>query len=431
MSTPGAFGTTGHSCVIVGASAAGVAAAVAMRGEGYGGTVTLVDADPHLPYERPPLSKGLLGEDSTGLVPIQPASVYDDLGIVLRLGERVVGIDPAGLSVRLSGGDVLGCSRLVLATGVAARRLTTPGADAANVLSLRDAADAVRLNAQLARGGPLVVIGAGFIGLELAAVARGHGIEVTVVEAQPHPLASVLGPEVAALLTELHRGHGVRLLTGVTVTEFLGTAAGVEAVRLSDGQRLPAATVVVGIGVRPRTELAASARLDTDQWGIPVNEFGQTGRAWIYATGDVASQPHPHLTARGRLEHWEAAQRHGAAVGSTIGGSPVRYTEPPYAWSDQYDTTLQIIGRPRTGDDFVLRQGAEPGRFLAFWLRRGRVAAAAGMGVARDVGAVRRLIAGEVPVDGLALSDPGLDLRRTLKQHAVRHTVRTVRKGAA
>ncbi|MET9218371.1 FAD-dependent oxidoreductase [Streptomyces sp. NPDC003300] len=410
----------GQSCVIVGASAAGVCAAVALRGHGYRGTVTLVDADPNLPYERPPLSKGLLDGESAGLVPIQPPSVYQDLDIALRLGERVVGIDPAALTVRLSGGDVLACGRLVLATGVAARRLTTPGADADNVLSLRDAADAVRLHARLARGGPLVIIGAGFIGLELAAVARRRGIEVTVVEAQPYPLASVLGPAVADLMTRLHRDHGVRLLTGVTVTEFLGSPAGVEAVRLSDGQRVPAATVVVGIGVRPRTELARTARIDVDDWGIPVNEFGQTSRAWIYATGDVASQPHPHLTARGRLEHWEAAQRHGTAVGSTIAGSPVRYTAPPYAWSDQYDTTLQIIGRPRRSDDFVLREGAVPDRFLAFWLRHGRIAAAAGMGAAREVGVVKRLIAGNVPVDSRLLSDPGLDLRGTLKQHLVR-----------
>ncbi|MFD4640785.1 NAD(P)/FAD-dependent oxidoreductase [Lentzea sp. NPDC058436] len=404
------------SCVIIGASAAGISAAVAMRRLDYRGTVTVVDADPNPPYERPPLSKALL-DDTTGLVPILPWSTYGDLQIDLRLGERVSAVDPGSLKVHLEGGDRLDVDRLVLATGVAARHLAIPHADADNVLTLRDAADAGRVSAQLARGGPLVIIGAGFIGLELAAVARQRGIDVTVVEAQPHPLANVVGSEVAGLVVDLHRGHGVRLVTGATVERFVATGSTVEQVVLSNGQRVDAATVVVGIGVRPRTELAASARVDVDHWGFPVNEFGQTSRAWIFAAGDVASQAHPHLAARGRLEHWDTAQRHGAAVGSTVAGEPVPYKEVPYAWSDQYTGTLQIVGRPRGTDRVVIRAGATPERFLAFWLRDGRLGAVAGMDASREVGLARRVVASTMPVDEDVLADAATDLRSLLRPH--------------
>ncbi|MBB4684354.1 NAD(P)/FAD-dependent oxidoreductase [Amycolatopsis jiangsuensis] len=406
---------TRSSCVIVGASAAGVSAAVRMRRMDYPGTITLVDVDPRLPYERPPLSKALLDEGTAGLVPIQPAETYRDLDIDLRLGARVVEVDPARLTVRLGDGDVLKSGRLVLATGVRPRKLTVKGADATNVLSLRDAADAGRIGAHLGRGGPLVIVGGGFIGLELAAVAVDRGIEVTVVEAQPQPLTHVLGPDVAALVTGLHREHGVRLLSGVTVAGFLGPAGRVEEVRLSDGRRLPAAAVVVGVGVEPRHELARSARIDTDDHGIPVNEFGQTSRAWIYATGEVASQFHPDLPRRGRIEHWDAALRHGAAVGSTLAGEPVRYTDPPYAWSDQYGATLQLIGRARPTDELVLREGAAPGRFLAFWLRHGRIGAVAGMDAAREIGVVKRLMAAGVLVGREQLTRSDTNLRALLK----------------
>ncbi|GAA2580775.1 FAD-dependent oxidoreductase [Dactylosporangium fulvum] len=405
------------SCVIIGASAAGVATAVELRKRGYAGAVTLVDADPNIPYERPPLSKTLLGTGSRGLVPIQPAHTYRDLDIELRLGERATAVDPAALTVHLSGGEVLPAGRVVLATGLSPRRLQVAGADAENVLSLRDASDASRIAEGLASGGPLVLIGAGFIGLELAAVAREGGIDVTVVEAQAQPLNNAVGPDVACLLTQLHRRHGVKLLTSATVAEFAGSAGRVEEVRLTDGRRLPASTVVVGVGVEPRNELTVSARIEVDSYGIPVNEFGQTSRAWVYATGDVASQPHPELARRGRIEHWDAAQRHGTAVGATIAGAPARYREAPYAWSDQYGATLQIVGRPRPDDDLVLREGASPSEFLAFWIRDGYVGAVAGMEASRDVGVVKRLMAARVPVDRAELAGRDLDLRGLLKQH--------------
>ncbi|GAA1852613.1 FAD-dependent oxidoreductase [Pseudonocardia ailaonensis] len=427
--------TDGPACVVVGASAAGVATAIELRANGFTGPVTLVDADPRLPYERPPLSKGLLGAAATNgtddLVPIRPPQTYVDLDIELRLGEQVLELDPVRRRVRTTAGE-LPADHVVLATGVSARKLDVPGADAANVLYLRNAADARALADQLAHGGPLVIIGAGFIGLEMAAVAREHDISVTVVEAALHPLARVLGGEAAQLMIDLHRNRGVEFLLGATVSrlEHLpgveGPSGTVGAVCLAGGRRIPTATVVVGVGVEPNVELARAAGAIVDEHGIVVDGYGRTSDPWIFATGDVASQPHPELVAPGRIEHWDVALRHGAAVGATIAGNPTRFVDPPYAWSDQYGGTLQLIGRGRPSDELVLRRDAEPGRFLAFWVRDGAVGAVAAMGMAREIGAVRRLVIDRVPVAAEDLASPELDLRSVLRAHQKRAKARPV-----
>ena len=404
----------GH--VIVGASAAGVSAALAIRTAGYEGAITVLDSDPNQPYERPPLSKSLLGEDAgtPALVPILPQQMYEEHDIGLRLGARVRALDPDNRLVRLQDGAVLAAEHVVLATGVAARLLAVPGADLANVLTLRDAADARAVTACLATGGPLVIVGGGFIGLELAAVARENGVSVTVVELASLPLVGVTGPEVAELMYRLHTERGVQFRLGVSVSAFVGESA-VEAVQLDDGERLPARTVVVGVGVVPRTELAEAAGLDVDRFGIVVDRFGATSSPWVSAAGDVASQPHPALPAPGRIEHWDVAQRHGAAVGASVAGVPTAFEATPYAWSDQYGLMLQMFGRAHPGDEIVLRAGATPERFLAFWLRGGRISAVVGLDSGRDVAAGKRLIEAGLPVQAAELQDPDLDLRTLLK----------------
>ena len=405
------------SCVIVGGSAAGIAAAIELRQQGFSGAVTVVDSDPHVPYERPPLSKTLLASDNDGLVPIQSSDTYRELDITLLLGERAVKIDTTLRRVELRGGDVLQADRLILATGLSARHLPTPGATAPNVLTLRDAFDAQRLSQQLSGGGPLVIVGAGFIGLELAAVARTRGIDVTVVEATQYPLARSVGSRVAELLIDLHRGNGVKLLLGTTISHMNGTERAVEQVCLSDGRTLPAATVVVGVGGEAQVEFAATAGIDVDSNGISVNSYGQTNVPWIFAAGDVAVQPHPDLLVPGRVEHWDAALRHGAAIGSSIAGHTTSFTDPIYAWSDQYGTTLQTVGRGRATDEFILRRGARADQFLAFWVRDGHVGAAAGLGTPREIAIVKRLISSKVPVTGTDLVDQNHDLRSLLKAH--------------
>ena len=402
--------------VIVGASAAGVSAAVAMRAAGYEGTITVIDSDPHQPYERPPLSKGLLGDlDDHALKPILPEDAYGTHDIELRLGTGVTKLDLLKRHVILDEGEALPAAHVLLATGVAARRLPVPGADLSNILTLRNAEDALALSARLALGGPLVIIGGGFIGLELAAVARENGVDVTVVEVAALPLIGVTGHTVAELITRLHTERGVHFRLGATVTAFLGTSA-VEAVQLDDGQRLPARTVIVGVGVLPRVALAQAAGITTDRFGIVVDRLGNSSHGWVSAAGDVASQPHPALPTPGRIEHWDVALRHGAAVGASVVGTSTPFVATPYAWSCQYGLTLQMFGRAHPRDQIVLRRGATPERFLSFWLREGRVGAVAGLDASRDVLAVRRLIEGRGQAHEEQLKDPDVDLRRLVHE---------------
>jgi 3-phenylpropionate/trans-cinnamate dioxygenase ferredoxin reductase subunit len=396
--------------VIVGASAAGVSAALAMRSHGHDGAITLIDRDPNPPYERPPLSK--LADSA--LRPIVPLDRFAELEIELLLGVDVRGADPTTRAIRLSTHETLVPDTLLLSTGVSARRLTVPGAHLAHVLVLRDASDAGLLAERFAAGGPLVVVGAGFIGLEVAALAREHGIEVSVVEVAPRPLP-VLHEQLGAQALELHRDRGVRFFLAQNVLRFEGTDA-VEAVVLEDGTRIPAATVVVGVGVEPRIELATALGARTDAQGIVVDAHGRTDVSWVYAAGDVASQPHPHLVGGpGRIEHWDVALKHGAAVGASIAGMPTAFTETPYVWSDQFGLTFQMFGRPAPSDEIVMRRDSTASSYLGFWLRDDVVVAVCGLDRARDVSAARRLIQRPIGAHREALADDGLEIKALIK----------------
>ncbi|MDQ7905269.1 FAD-dependent oxidoreductase [Phytohabitans sp. ZYX-F-186] len=398
-----------HSA-IVGASAAGVSAAIAMRSHGYDGRITVIDRDPHPPYERPPLSKLA---DRT-LRPIAPPGRFAELDIELRLGIEVHGVDPVSRTLHLDASDSLRVDALLLSTGVAARRLTVPGSSLSHVLVLRDASDAALLADRLSAGGPLVVVGAGFIGLEIAALARERGLDVTVVEVGARPLQN-LDERIGLRALELHQDRGVRFVLGRTVERFEGVGA-VEEVVLDDGTRIPAATVVVGVGVEPRTELARAIGVRTDGQGIAVDAYGRTDVSWVYAAGDVASQPHPQLVAGpGRIEHWDVALKHGTAVGATMAGHPTAFTETPYVWSDQFGLTFQMFGRPRTTDELVMRPDSTSKSYLGFWLRDEVVVAVCGLDRPRDVGAARRLVQLPVGAHRDALADGGIELRALIK----------------
>ena len=403
------------NCTIVGASAAGVAAAIEMRRKGFTGSVVVVDSDPHLPYERPPLSKSLFGSAGQELAPIHLPETYAELGIDLRLGQRAVDLDIAERRVQLGDGEVIPSDIVVLATGLTARRLDVLGATAPNVLTLRDAADAQVLSQFVKAGGPLVIVGAGFIGLEMAAVAREHGVDVTVVEASQYPLAHSVGPVVASFLIDLHRDRGVKFVLGATITHLTGSAHGAERVWLSNGQALEASAVVVGVGAEPSLELARNAGVSTDSTGIVVDLLGQTNIPNVFAAGDVAVREHSDLLRPSRIEHWDSSMHHGCAIGATIAGNPTTVSEPIYAWSDQYGSTLQIVGRVHPTDQFVLREGASPDQFLGYWIRDGRIGAAAGLGVGREIAVLKRMIAQRLPVSPEELRDRGTDLRRIIK----------------
>lgn len=398
--------------VIIGGSAAGSAAAVAMRRAGFSGRISLVDAGVYPPYERPPLSKALSAMEEPKL--INEIEVYREHDIELELGHPVVALDPATKTVHVEGGITMHADAVLLTTGVSARRLDVPGAELANITTLRDIDDARRMAARMdSEHGPLVIVGGGFIGLEAAAVARDLGIEVTIIEALPVPLLPALGRPLAELIQQLHVDRGVRFVTERTVARFVGDGS-VAGVELSDGTVLPASTVVVGIGVVPNDALASAAGIEC-AGGVIVDALGRTSNPWVWAAGDVATQETPFTLQRQRIEHWDVALRHGAIVGANMAGGTEQNLEVPYFWSDQYGLQLQMFGRPAADDEFVMRPDATPTSFLGFWLRGDTLVAAAGMEQSRELRATKPLIERRVAVTAEALTDPGVSLRSLLK----------------
>ncbi|HZD00353.1 MAG TPA: FAD-dependent oxidoreductase [Actinomycetes bacterium] len=403
--------------VIIGASAAGVSAAMASRRVGFTGEVVVVGAERHPPYERPPLSKKVIDVDDveSALSPIVPEEQLRSNQVELRLGLRIQAIDPSAGTVLLDDGEALPADSVLLATGASPRRLRIPGSDLEGICYLRTADDARELGRRLRSQAPVVVVGAGFIGLEVAAVARQLGRDVTVVESLRQPLLRAGGPLLGSVFAAVHREHGVRLLLDSGVTAFRGAGGVVEAVELAEGRTIPAATVVVGIGVRPETGLAATAGVVVVDDGVIVDQHGRTSLPWLFAAGDVASRPHVHCPApRVRIEHWNNALYQGAAVGRTMAGQPSTDDSVPYFWSDQYDVKLQMFGRPESTDAVVTR-GDPASRSATFlWLRDGRPVAVASMNRPREARAARGLIEKRAIVEPRLLADESVDLRRLL-----------------
>jgi 3-phenylpropionate/trans-cinnamate dioxygenase ferredoxin reductase component len=396
--------------VIVGASAAGLSAAQELRSSGFSGELTVIDRDPYAPYERPPLSKRLVPGTTPSLTPLVDEQKLRELDIDLIRGTGVRELNMARHRIELTDGESLPAESVLLATGARPRTLRVPAAQLDGVLQLRDATDAWKLNDRLAAGGPLVVVGAGFIGLELASAARSAGVDVMVVEQSTAPLATVLGSNLSSWLLDLHRAHRVVLHLGVEVEAFAGRGS-VEAVVLTDGRRLPAETVVVGVGVEAELDLARRAGLRCSD-GIVVDKYGQTSDPWVFAAGDVACQPHPHLLAPGRIGHWDSALRHGAAVGATMAGRPTPHSAVPYLWSEQYGGLLQSYGRHRAEDDVVIRGSLGSDRAVVVWLRSGVPVATAGFAAAREVRAIKSLIEAGAPVAASVVADPMTDLKQ-------------------
>ena len=395
--------------VIVGGGLAGAKAAEALRTAGYSGDVTLVAAEPELPYERPPLSKGyLLGRSEFEAAVVHDAAWYAENRIDLRLGVRAEAIDRAARQVTVTGGERLGYDKLVLATGSTPRRLPVPGADARGVHYLRSRADAEALRELLGTGGRLVVIGAGWIGLEVAAAARDSGMQVTVIELAPLPLIGVFGPEIGGMFADLHRAHGVELLLGAQLAEITTTDGAADGVRLADGTRIAADAVLVGVGARPNLELAIEAGLDVDD-GVLVDAALRTSDPDIFAVGDIANQAHPSLGVRIRVEHWATALNQPAVAVAALLGQPASYDKLPYFFSDQYDLGLEYLGHlPRDSETrLVLRGDLGSREFVAFWLDSdSRIRAVLNVNVWDVVDAVRPLILQGSRVDPARLSDP-------------------------
>ncbi|RSM68462.1 FAD-dependent oxidoreductase [Actinoplanes sp. ATCC 53533] len=400
--------------VIAGAGLAGAKAAETLRGEGFTGRITLVGTEPEIPYERPPLSKGLLlGSTERADAYVHDAAWYAANDVDLRTATTVNAIDAEKRRVRLSDGDDLGYDKLLLATGASPRTLGVPGAGLENVISLRTLADSDRIAAAVHGGTRLVVVGSGWIGLEVAAAARLRGATVTVVTPAALPLRGVLGDRLAKVFAALHREHGVDFRFGARIHELRGGPE-VAQVVLADDTTINADVVLVAVGVTPNTALADQARLPVDN-GVLVDRQLRTADPDIYAAGDVATVDHPLLRARLRVEHWDTALHAGPVAARAMLGQDAQWDRLPYFFTDQYDLGMEYAGWvPPGAEAEVVIRGDEQGReFIAFWTVDGRVAAGMNVNVWDVTEQIQELVraglAGST-VDPARLADPEVAL---------------------
>jgi NADPH-dependent 2,4-dienoyl-CoA reductase/sulfur reductase-like enzyme len=379
----------GHGTLIAGGGLAAQRCAETLRSRGYGGPIRIVCAEPHAPYDRPPLSKDLAaGAPEAHEVSFRDAGWYEDNAVGLLTGRRAAGLDPAARTLSLDDGTELDYEELLIATGAAPRAL--PMLERfENAHFLRTLADARRLRAELGEGARLVVIGAGFIGQEVAAVARGMGLEVTIVEALELPLAGVLGRDVGRWIVDLHRDEGVRVLTSARLVGAHGNGR-VEELELASGERIDCDAVVVGVGVAPAAGWVEGSGLDPA--GIKTDPAGRTSLPHVHAAGDVAR---PYDAARGdhvRTEHWDAASRQGVAAARAILGDAPQDPVPPSFWSDQYGLRIQYVGHSEGFDELRIEGKPAERDFSVLYLREGRPIAALAVDRPRDLARARRLI---------------------------------------
>jgi NADPH-dependent 2,4-dienoyl-CoA reductase/sulfur reductase-like enzyme/nitrite reductase/ring-hydroxylating ferredoxin subunit len=358
--------------VIVGGGAAGFAAAEMLRRERFEGSVTILSDDNAAPVDRPNLSKDYLaGNAPEDWVPLRPPSFYDELGIGLQLGARVAGLDLKSRTVTLADGRSVAFDRLLLATGAKANRLSFPGSDAAHVYTLRTLADCRAIIERAGAARRAVVVGASFIGLEVAAALRARSIEVDVVAPESHPMERILGPELSAFVRTLHEEHGVRFHLEDTVTSIEGAR-----ITLKSGPALDADLVVMGVGVRPRLQLAETAGLAVDR-GVVVNSLLETSAAGVYAAGDIVRWPDAHSGAAIRVEHWVVAQRQGQTAARNMLGYGEKFDAVPFFWSQHYDVSINYVGHAESWDRIELEGDVAARDGLVRFRRRGRVLAVA------------------------------------------------------
>ena len=403
--------------VIVGASLAGAKAAQTLREEGFDGSIVLIGEEAERPYERPTLSKDFLqGKSERESIYVHPQTWYEDHNVELRLGVAVVGIDREQHEVTMADGEQLGYDKLLLTTGSSPRRLTVPGADLGGVLYLRRVQDSERLKSTLAAAARIVIVGAGWIGLETAAAARAAGVEVTVLETAALPLLRVLGREVAQVFADLHRAHGVDLRFGAQLAEITGSDGHADGVRLADGTHVDADAVVVGVGITPNSQLAESAGIEVDN-GVLVDASLRSSDPDVYAAGDVANALNPLYGKHIRVEHWANALNQPQAAAKAMLGQSVAYERVPYFYSDQYDLGMEYTGyvEPDAYDQVVFRGDTDGREFIAFWLAEGRVLAGMNVNVWDVTDQIQALVRSGTQVDADELADPQTPLDSLLR----------------
>jgi 3-phenylpropionate/trans-cinnamate dioxygenase ferredoxin reductase subunit len=402
-----------ETILIVGGGQAGAWVATTLRGDGFDGPVIIAGAEAHPPYERPPLSKGLLAGGEPRRAYLRAAANYAPLGIELRTGSEVTSLDLASRVAWLRGGENIGFDRLVLATGSTVRRLAVPGSHLSHVVSLRTIDDALALRSHLEKRPRTVIIGGGLIGLEAAAAARTMQCDVTILEATAGLMQRVAPPEIGAVFARMHRDRGVTIHLETTVQRLEGDRR-VERVVCADGRRFDADLVIVAIGADPDTALASAAGLAIDN-GLVVDSYGRTSHPAVFAAGDVTNHPNPFLDRRVRLESWQNAQNQAIAVGKAMCGSDAPYAELPWFWSDQFDLNLQMAGLPLRWDQVVMRGDISAENFSAFYLQNEHVVAVSAVNRPRDMAVGRRLIERRTPASAAKLADEQIPLKSLLK----------------
>jgi 3-phenylpropionate/trans-cinnamate dioxygenase ferredoxin reductase subunit len=402
---------TRRQFVVVGGGLAGASAAATLRAEGFDGRIVLIGDEPHAPYERPPLSKAYLrGEIDAEAVRFLPERWFEDHDVDLRPGAPAARIDLHARRVHSADGTSVRFDRVLVATGGRNRRLAVPGHDLEGVLQLRTLEDADRIRSAAGPGARAVVVGAGFIGCEVAASLRALGVEVDVVEVLETALVRAVGPQVGRVVEGIHRDHGVRLHFGHAVERFEGDSGRVAAVLTDRGARFDCDVAVVGVGLVPNTEAVDGTGVAVEN-GILVDPALRASVEGVYAAGDVANHLHP-LFGRLRVEHWDNAIKQGAAAARSMMGEDEPFDDPHWFWSDQYEHELQVVGSAAEWDDLVIRGSLEDRRFLGFYLRAGVVRAAVGLNAGREVRRAAALVSAGRPVETGALRDEDVDLRR-------------------
>lgn len=396
--------------LIVGAGHAAGQVVATLRQKQFAGKIALVGEEPYHPYQRPPLSKKFLaGKLAAERLYTKPASFYDNNQIDVRLQTRVDRIDRGARQVTTDDGETIDYDKLVLATGARVRKVPVPGCNLDGVHFLRGIADVERIKISMSKGKRLVIIGAGYIGLEVAAVCRQLGLDVTVVEMAGRVMSRVVSPHVSDFYELQHTNHGVKFLLSTRLAAFEGRRR-VKAVVTDDNQTIPADFVVVGVGVIPNTELAAAAGLDVDD-GIVVDDRCQTVDLDVYAVGDCTSHPSSIYDRRLRLESVHNALEQAKTAANNICGTETHYSQVPWFWSDQYDLKLQIAGLSEGYDDFVIRGNPAERSFSCLYLRGGRLIAVDAINAPRDFVQSKQLIADRAKVEKEKLADSATPLK--------------------
>jgi 3-phenylpropionate/trans-cinnamate dioxygenase ferredoxin reductase component len=398
--------------VIIGTGQAGFQTAASLRTEGYEEAITLIGEEPHIPYQRPPLSKGFpLGKQDTEAIELRPGAFYQDHRIELLTGTKVVAIERAERQVRLASGGRVPYRTLVLAVGARNRALPIQGAGLDGVLYLRSLEEALVIRDRLKDAKEIVVIGGGFIGLELASAACTLGKAVTVLEALPRLMSRVVAPAISEFFRELHAGHGVNVMCDCLVSEIIGPGGKVRGVALEDGRIYPADLVIVGVGIVPNVELAQGAGLRIAN-GVAVDERLSTDDENIFAVGDCAEHPCVFAGARIRLESVQNAADQGQFVAAAIAGRPGIYQALPWFWTDQFDIKLQMAGISQGHDRTVMRGNAESRKVSVFYFKGDHLLAVDSINRSLDHVIGRKLIAGRIPLTPEQAADESVDLRK-------------------